>query len=306
MSTPLRQPKKLDLAAIEKKFSHEACEAAGPRYEKRRSNKLAEIETIKKLLKTLSTLGWSAPVFNAISRISVAGVNGNPEPGYQLTHRMNVHTGLTQLRYDMSQSVSDFARVAIKLQIGTSWVWASFDAGTSIFKQYLIPDAKHNPSVEQSYVTNLVVKKSPSANVIITGDKPSALGNIEIWSDGAKPKNFKKIHGADDGLFDFGDERYMTKDVKSTDGCFQIHDFLNKQTVLAVNGFKATGKHDIGIGNQKPDKSNQPDWTHAQNSGMLKKSHQAVVISWYIQPKSSTDRGQKCAREHSNNGGNIC
>lgn len=283
-----KHTKKLDVYAIEKKFNHDACSAEPPRYQKMRSNKIAEINTIKKMLKILSNLGWSAPVFNAISRISMKGVDENPEPGYQLTHRMDVHTGLANYRFDMSQKVGDFSRVAIKLQIGTAWVWASFDARTSIFNQYLLPDSEKSPTVEQTYVKNLVVKKSTSVtNVEPTTDKPSARGNLEIWSESFKPRNQRKIPGADDGLFDFGDERHATKGTPKTAGCFQVHDYLNQQTVLAVNAFKARGNHDVGIGNQKAKKNNNPDWTGAKNSGKLKKRGQNVVISWYIQAPSS-------------------
>lgn len=296
MNRLLKQRKNVMLKQLKKKFNHESCMAEPPQYQKMRANKLAEIETLKKMLKILNNLGWKSPVFNAISRISVGGVDENPEPGYKLTHRMNVANGLSNYRFDMQQRVGEFARIAIKLQIGTSWVWASFDASTSNFKQYLIPDAEKNPSVTQSYVRNLVVKKSVSiTNVITTTDKPSAKGNLEIWSDATRPKNFLEIPGAVDGLFDFGDQRHMTRDTSAPAGSFQVHDFLNKQTVLAINNFKAKGNHDVGIGNQKghsnPDLSN-PDWTNAKNSGKLTKAGHDIVISWYIQPSATSTTKQ--------------
>ena len=44
----------------------------------------------------------------------------------------------------------------------------------------------------------------------------------------------------------------------------QVHNHAAKQTVFAINDFKAGGQADIGIGNAP---AGNPDWTFAANAG---------------------------------------
>jgi hypothetical protein len=252
---------------------------------------LAELKTINLMLKILKNLNWSGAVYSAIVRISVGGIDENPEPGFDLVSQMGVHTayqrGVGLNTYNMNdKDYTGFGRVAVKLQIGASWVWASFDAWKgSTVTDYLMPTLS-NKRVQDKRIKNLVIHKSPSANVQ-TGSQ--AEGNVEMWATNyrkqARLENGKKVvPGASDGTYDFGDERAGG----GKHGCFQIHDFLGKQTLLAVNNMYTQGQHDVGIGNRpigSDKKMVNPDWTFAKNSGKYAKQNVAVTISWFFQPK---------------------
>jgi hypothetical protein len=274
--------KKIDQITIDRDFLESECAAEPPLYEKSRSTKMDEIKTIKLMLKILKSLNWSGAVYSAIARISVGGIDENPEPGFDLVAQMDIGTGLLTNNYNiMNKDYKDFGRVAIKLSIGSSWVWASFDSWSPKIQDYFMPTLE-NARVQQRYINNLVIHKSPSAEVM-TGS--SAKGNVEMWANNYAPRNAKKIPGAHDGLYDFGDHRAGG----GSHGCFQVHDYLNKQTVLAVNELRKKGRHAVGIGNRKigPNKKLvYPDWTYAANIATYTKRNEAVRVTWFFQPKN--------------------
>jgi hypothetical protein len=292
--------KSVDAITIQKQFLDESCSAEQPLYLKSRSNKMSEIATIKSMLKILHSLHWKGAVYSAISRIGVSQGDGNPEPGFQLAFQLDVLTGLKSKAqgghhvYSITnKDVKDIGRVAIQLKIGTQWVWASFDAYAQSTDRYLVPTST-NGITNDRYVSNLVIHHSPSANVHSgTGHTKSvAKGNLEIWATNYGKANRQKIPGADDGKYDFGDHRLS----KKLYGCFQVHDFLHKQTLLAVNNFFASdGNYDIGIGNSK--NAAAPDWTYAKNGRALKRSKQQVTLSWFFQPKSYKSRHAKKSKK---------
>jgi len=244
--------------------------------------KKAEIATIEKMLKVLHGLKWSGAVYNAISRISADGVDENPESGYDLKYEMDVLDGLYKMNYlKADRNIPKFDRVAVKLSLGTSWVWVSFDAFSQVVKEYVLPSTSDR-EVVQKYVKNMRVFKSASAGVKVNIGSTIAQGNIEIWVDEAKTDNFLKVPQASDGLFDFGDEQVSSK---ANRGCFQIHDYLSQQTVLAVNDFFRKDEQGVGIGNQPvlTGKLVQPDWSGAKNTGDYRKKNEKIILQWYFQ-----------------------
>lgn len=279
--TSSKRSKEIDRLDINKHFLRDSCAAEPPMFQKSRSVKTAEMDTINQMLKILRNLKWSGAVYNAISRISVGGVDENPEPGFTIGYQMDVHTGLVSNNYAISNSVNkDFGRVAIKVQIGSAWVWASFDAWTTDASRYLVPTIKSGV-VNQRYIDNLVVHKSPSLKTLTS--TTAAKGNVEMWATNYGTRNVKKIPNGSDGNYDLGDERAGG----GNHGCFQVHDYLGKQTVFAVNHFLAKDRHDVGLGTQGPVKGSHPDWTFAQNSGRYKARKEAITITWYFLPKSA-------------------
>jgi len=275
-----KQVKDIDAIQISKDFLDEECNAEPPLYQKSRATKLAEIATIEKMLKIIRGLNWTGAVYNAISRISAKGVDENPEAGFNLGWQLDVHTGMhatgSHVYAIANKDIKDFGRVAIKLEVGNSWVWASFDAFSQDPARYLMP-TNSDGKVNQRYVTNLVIKKSSAAKV---SDGTSAKGNLEIWANKYGPDNQLKIPGASPGLMDWGDER---SGVRGLFGCFQVHDYLNKQTVLAVNDLFNTNKG-VGIGNNVNGKLDS-DWTYSKNSGKYKSRKEKVTLTWFFQPK---------------------
>ncbi len=83
--------------------------------------------------------------------------------------------------------------------------------------------------------------------------------------------NAKKIPGAT-GKFDFGDSAGNNGNY----GSFQVHNYLEKQTVFAFNCFNANSNCDLGIGNN-PDAKGHPDWTFSK-SGSKYKSAEIYVV----------------------------
>lgn len=280
--------KKVDQTQIQKDFLEADCNAEPAMYAKSRMVKLAEIETIEQMLKILSNLNWSGAVYSAIARIGGSGaVDANPEPGYVLGFQMDITNGLPVFNYDIqNKDTKDFGRVAIQLRLGTEWVWASFDAYSGTLDRYLMP-SKTNGFTEQRMINNLHVLKSPSGKVL-TQDN-AAQGNLEIWADEYSTKNFLKIPEASDGTYDFGDQRSVDPNGKKWYGCFQVHDHVQKQTVLAVNRFThGTDAYDLGIGNQPQPAGSalvHPDWTFSQNFKTKKARGDRMEISWFFQPK---------------------
>lgn len=280
--------KEVDRLTIELEFLNNNCNEEPPKYHKTRSNKIAEITTIEAMMKILRGLNWTGAVFSAISRISV-GAEENPEAGFNLGFEMSVLDGLAGNSYLVSnKDFKDIGRVAVKLQIGTSWVWASFDAWTQVVTDYLIPN-KQSSLVQQRYITNLVIKKSPSAKVSLPqdGSKSIAKGNVEFWGNQYGKRNARQIPHAVDGLYDTGDERHANARFY---GCFQVHDHVHKQTVLAVNHLWAGASTDIGIGNNPSTGGrNNPDWTFAHNAGKIKARGEKVTLTWWFQKKGYSE-----------------
>jgi hypothetical protein len=273
-------------------FQKDVANAEGPKYQKLRTNKLAEIKTINMMIKILRNLKWSGAVYAAIARISVDGANENPEPGYNLGYQLDASVGMPvngRVVYNIQgRDIKDFGRVAVKLEIGNAWVWASFDAfsATSKVTEYLMP-SKTNGLVQQRKVKNLHVFGSASQTKAGLVEGNSDEGNVEIWANTYSPKNAKKIPNAQDGAYDWGDQR----GTRGFHGCFQVHDFMNKQVLVAVNELFIPNKHAVGLGNQKSanGKFVHPDWTHAKNFEALKRQKKKVILTWYFQPKGYTD-----------------
>jgi hypothetical protein len=277
-----RTTKKIDATDIQRDFLQDSCDAEPPMYTKTRSTKMAEIATIKLMLKILKNLNWSGAVYSAISRIGGGATDTNPEAGYEVGWTMNVHTGLKKNIFWTNKAIakSGFGRVAIKLTIGSSWVWASFDAYSANKNDYHMP-TKANGRVQNRYVNNLHIFKSASAPVEAAANVKR--GFLEMWPTNYGKANVKRVPGASDGLYDFGDQR----SARHSYGCFQVHDYMNKQTVLAVNNFLAVdGKHDVGIGNQKRTHSQQPDWTFSQTARKYRDAKQNVQVQVFFQTKA--------------------
>jgi len=269
--------KRLDRIEIDRQFMKASCEAEEPLWSKSRATKLAEIKTIQKMQSILANLNWSGPVYNAIKRVSLTGtgVDGNPEPGYTMGYQMNLAGGLDSHSYEFQAQVKDFSRVAIKLQLGSTWVWTSFDAPTSHSASMSLPTLL-NGYVHQRYVTNLHVFGSPSAKVTVAH---AARGFVEMWGTDYSKTNTKKVPGASDGLYDGGDHRQAT----GKHGCYQVYNVDSQEMVLAVNNLAKGANHAAGIGNNPSTKKGaNPDWTFANNLAEYAKNKERAYLTIYF------------------------
>ena len=177
----------------------------------------------------------------------------------------------------------DFAydRVAYALRIRSAdgktnqWVWASMDPFTDDASKLGVA-CERRENTWQCYVDNLYVQHgwSGAMEPILT-DGSYPRGNIEFFMGNYGGGNAVDIPGASGSVNDFGDSN-SNPTTGYTYNCLQVHSYLAKQTVLAVNalgggyntngnGSKMTGSPGVGIGNNVA--SNHPDWTFISNAG---------------------------------------
>lgn len=194
----------------------------------------------------------------------------------QLVYQYNLLSGSgfgdrTKVKYDIDNS----AKITDKIQKVTylvklvakdgkvSWVSAAMAPFTQNAAQLGVPVKSAN-AVFQTFVKELeVLSNVPGVQTGKIGN-----GNIEFWSDNYGQGNNKKIPGANDRAYDFGDQ---CGGSKVGYGSMQIHNFNARQTIFAYNNFAAGSKADLGIGNQPV---NNPDWTF---SGAAKNYQEATL-----------------------------
>ena len=144
-------------------------------------------------------------------------------------------------------------------------VFVTMDPFTQNVKEIGVP-AMNPKKTFQVYVTNMTVKSDVAG--VKNGTFPK--GDIEFWATNYSNGNSAKIPGADNGKFDFGDVPANTGNY----GSMQIHNFAEKQTVMAYNHWIMGKNSEVGIGNQP---QNNPDWTFS-NSGKNYKSADILVL----------------------------
>lgn len=177
-----------------RRFLLDECSKEPGAYKSALAIKQAEIATIKKMLNILHNMNWSGAVYNAISRVTASGIDDNPESGYDLKYEIDILDGLHKFNYIKSdRNIAKFDRVAVKLSLGSNWVWVSFDAFSQSANEYVLPTTKDR-EIQQKYVKNMRVFKSAAANVHITAGATIAQGNLEIWVD--EQKNRKRVENS--------------------------------------------------------------------------------------------------------------
>jgi sialate O-acetylesterase len=87
--------------------------------------------------------------------------------------------------------------------------------------------------------------------------------------------NGAHVEGASDSIYDFGDEIALPPDGY---GSMQVHNAGAKQTVFAINQWKAAQRADIGIGNSE---GGTKDWTFTNNAASWMNKRLRV----YVRPK---------------------
>ena len=147
-----------------------------------------------------------------------------------------------------------------------TWVFVSMDPFSQDLNEVGVPNA--GSGVVQTYVNNLEV----------TGDSPAVKngtfekGNIEFWPNNYGGTNVQEIPGATDD-FDFGD---AAADPVNGYGSMQVHNYLEKQTVMAFNRLHSDTTCDLGMGNNTT-KEGKPDWTFS-SSGKNYENAELLVV----------------------------
>jgi sialate O-acetylesterase len=177
---------------------------------------------------------------------------------YRLVYDLDLGKLSSDIRYDVDNSASagSFERVAYLLELSgpqgqEQRVFVSMKAFTKDPKKIGIPTmaskARFQIPVEDLDIYSNVVGLSVGKGI--------GTGNIEFWPDNYGQKNGVSVSGASDSIYDFGDQLAPPEDGY---GSMQVHHGGAKQTVFAINQWKAGNRADIGIGNSEGDTR---DWT---------------------------------------------
>jgi sialate O-acetylesterase len=195
---------------------------------------------------------------------------------YQLVYDLDLEKLGPEIKYDAdnrSKITRPFDRIAYFLEVQGSdrnvqYLYVSMDAFTDALDKIGVPTVKSGARFQQN-VSNMDVYSNVKG--IVTGTGLSG-GNIEFWPNNYGPANSANVPNASGETFDFGDQ--MT-DPADGYGSMQVHNHAAKQTLFAVNNWKAGNRADIGIGNQG---TGNPDWTFAANAGSYKAKRLRVLV----------------------------
>ncbi len=198
--------------------------------------------------------------------------------GYELVYDLDLaKIGGRDIKYSVDNSASfkgEFDRVAYFLEIGKKdapeYVFVSIPAFTNDIKKIGVPSLASKASFQKSF-DRMDVYSSVAGIVSGTGLK----GNMEFWPNNYGPANAAKVPDASDSTYDFGDQMSAPEDGY---GCMQIHNYVAKQTVFAINNWKAGAGANIGIGNSK---GNTADWTFVSNAN----SYEFKRLRVFVHPK---------------------
>ena len=185
--------------------------------------------------------------------------------GYKLVYDLDLNMvggGAVPYAVDHHAAAGTFDRIAYLLELQGAegqmqYVYVSMDAFTSDAGKIGVPTAASGAHFQQNVANLNVFSNVPG---IVTGTGLTG-GNIEFWPNNYGQANAAKVPNASDQTYDFGDQ--ATEPVDGY-GSMQVHNHDAKQTLFAVNQWKAGSNGDVGIGNQA---SGNPDWTFAKNAG---------------------------------------
>lgn len=183
--------------------------------------------------------------------------------GKEVTYTTDNHRSIT----------GGFSRVAYFLELesagqATKWVYVSMDPFTQDPGKIGVPTLA-SKAVFQTRVKNMNVLSNVPG--IVTGSDLSG-GNIEFWPHNYGQPNAIGIPNASASVWDFGDQYGPPEDGY---GSMQVHNHEAKQTIFAINNWKAGGNADIGIGNSDGDTR---DWTFKSNASSYSLKRLRVLV----------------------------
>ncbi|MBY0524780.1 MAG: serine/threonine protein kinase [Gemmataceae bacterium] len=195
---------------------------------------------------------------------------------YQLVYDLNLARLAHQIVYDQDRQAKitrPFDRIAYFIELRRNegeaqYLYVSMDAFTTDAKKIGVPTIASGATFQMN-VANMNVYSNVSG--IVTGTGITG-GNIEFWPNNYGPANAKNVPNADSGKYDFGDQMAGPQDGH---GCMQVHNHDAKQTLFAINKWKAGNKAEIGIGNNP---NGNPDWTFTGNADTYRVKRLRVLV----------------------------
>ncbi len=194
---------------------------------------------------------------------------------YKLVYDLDLAKIGESITYDVdnrSKITRPFDRIAYFMELQSSnrtdYVFVSMDAFTHDLGKIGVPTVASGAFFQQK-VTNLNILSN--VKDIVTGSG-LAGGNLEFWPNNCTPDNAAKVPDASAQVYDFGDAPI---DPVNGHGSMQVHNHAAKQTIFALNNWRAGGQADLGIGNQP---AKNPDWTFAANAASYQAKRLRVLV----------------------------
>lgn len=195
---------------------------------------------------------------------------------YQLVYDLDLGKLGLQVTYEADNHASiqrAFDRIAYMIELTdsageTRFAYVSMDAFTTDVSKIGLP-VLGSGAVFRQNVANMNVISNVTG---VTAGVGLPGGNIEFWPNNYGPANSASVPNASGEVWDFGDEPAEPRDGY---GCLQVHNHAARQTILAVNNWRAGGNADIGIGNRP---TGNPDWTFAANASSYAAKRLRVLV----------------------------
>ncbi len=226
----------------------------------------------------VNSAGLPATAFRAgdVPKRDALIMNVPEAPQYELVYDLDLAKLGPEFSYDIDKHGAikkPFDRVAYFLELqgndgNTQFIYVSMDAFTTDLAKTGIPTAKSGILWRQD-VKNLNVVTNVKG---VTTGTNLAGGNIEFWPHNYGPANGANVPNASAQTYDFGDDPGPPLDGH---GCMQVHNHDAKQTLFAINNWKARADGDLGIGNQP---KGNPDWTFAANAGSYQAKRLRILV----------------------------
>jgi len=228
----------------------------------------------------INSAGLPAGAFRTKPAVTDALASVAEAKEYQLVYDLD----LAKLGHDITYDVDNhakiqqsFDRIAYLVELqqdngASRYVYVSVDAFTNDLGKIGIPTLASGAKFQQN-LTRMNIMSNVKG--IVTGTD-LAGGNIEFWPNNYGPSNTAAVPAASNENYDFGDQ---PTDPADGYGSMQIHNHDAKQTLFAINNWRAGGAADIGIGNSPIAKNT--DWTFAANA----KSYTAKRIRVLVHAK---------------------
>ncbi|MBI5821999.1 MAG: 9-O-acetylesterase [Verrucomicrobia bacterium] len=213
-------------------------------------------------------------------QVDILSLNVPEAKDYELLYALDLAKAGKQITYDVdrrAQIIGPIDRVAYFLELRkqgepAQWVYVSMDTFTTDLSKLGVPTVASKAKFQTKVSHMNVLSSDPR----ITAGNDLA-GNIEFCPHNYGPRNAAGIPNASDGVWDFGDE---ISDPEDGYGCMQIHNFNAKQTLFALNNWKAGSGADLGIGNSDPHASGGRtlDWTFNHNAAQYVVKQLKVLV----------------------------
>ncbi len=173
-----------------------------------------------------------------------------------------------------AQVTRPFDRVGyfIELTTGgkTDYVWVSADPFTTNTAHLGVPTVASG-AVYQQRLTNVNVVTNAAG---VTAGEGLTECNIEFWSHNYASGNRLGLPGANGTRYDFDDS--YGEPVEGY-GSMQMHNFGARQTLFAINNWRAGAGADLGIGNA-PAPNEHPDWTFSGSARNYEAKRLRVLV----------------------------